>query len=106
MGCAVEQPRAHRWPDWSRASASVLRALGGNRASGGGEAGRHASPYDDLLPTCRSGYTPKTIPTPIRQDEVDRTSEALQSRRLGLPLTVGSGNLGTIGDVPTSIAFD
>jgi hypothetical protein len=81
---------------------SGLRATDGNRASSGDEAGRHASPYDDLLPTRRCRYATKSVFAAILQDERDRTGQALQRRRLRLALAIRPRDLRAVGDIPSS----
>ena len=98
--CDAALPRPPLWWDSSKASGTGLRVSDGNGASSDDEAGRHASPYDDLLPTRRCRYATKPVFAAILEDERDRTGQALQRRRLRLALAVRPRDLRAVGDIP------
>src|SRR4029453_15827193 len=88
-----------RWTDQAVNSSAKL----GNRK--GGEAGRPASPDDDLLSGRRCGYAAQAVLAPVLKDQSDGVAQTVQSGRLRLALAIRAGNLWAIRDVPTSIPF-
>ena len=104
--CASALLQRLRSPGWSTESATALPASDGTRAGGDGEAGRPASPDDDLFSLRRSRYAAEPIFAAIVKNESDRVGQALQRRRLRPSLAVGTRNLGTVRDVPASRSLD
>jgi len=103
--CAWARPRQFPSWNWSKGNAPGLRASSDTRASADGEAGRHASPDDDLLPARRRGYAAKAVLTPVLKNQCDGTPQALQGRRLRLALAIRAGNLRAVRDVPALVPF-
>jgi hypothetical protein len=83
-----------RWTDQALNSSAKL----GNRKSG--EAGRPASPDDDLLSGRRCGYAAQAVLAPVLKDQSDGVAQTFQGGRLRLALAIRAGNLWAIRDVP------
>src|SRR2546425_4145490 len=80
--CASEPLPRPPSPDWSIGSATALRASSGTRAVGDGEAGRPASPDDDLFSPRGSRDAAQTVFAAVVEDKGDRIGQALQRRNV------------------------
>src|SRR6266568_5095850 len=103
--CAVARPRWHPWPDSSKANAIVPHASSDTLVSADGGAGRPASPDDNLLSGRLRGYSSQPVLAPILENQCDGGRQTLQCRRLRAALAIGAGNLRTVSDIPTLVAF-
>ena len=87
-------------------NANDLHASVRSHESGGAARGLSSSREADNVLNCVGGKTALSIFSPILQDEGNRSRKILLTFFYGLTLTVGTGDLRAVADVPLAVTLD